>query len=183
MLIKDHKSYTAFFRKAATHHKQILHSDSEHHFARMNLSAHPVLAREDITEFLRSIKNKLHFPALLLNAFTARYSDADSKDAKRLIIQGEFFILDRFHKDDWAMQEEVFDATEEIGRDILAFLDEHYEENPQEGLFEWTEAMQEKISNLEVDSLAGTKFYFTISIPHQVALYLDENAFNPEMFT
>jgi hypothetical protein len=183
MLIKDHQSYTAFFRKAATNHKQILHSANEDHFARMNLSSHPVLAREDITEFLRSIKNKLHFPALLLNAFSARYSDSDSKDAKRLIIQGEFFILDRFHKDDWAMQEQVFDNTEEIGRDILSFLDDYYDENIQEGVFDWTEAMQEKISNLEVDSLAGTKFYFTISIPHQVALNLDENAFNIDMFS
>lgn len=183
MLIKDHQTYTAFFRKAATHHKKILHSDSEDHFARMNLSAHPMLAREDITEFLRSIKNKLHFPALLLNTFSGRYSDADSRDAKRLIIQGEFFILDRFHKDNWAMQEQVFDETEEIGRDILAFLDDYYDENIHEGIFEWTEAMQEKISNLEVDSLAGTKFYFTLSIPHQVALYLDPDAFNLDMFS
>jgi len=182
MLIKDHKTYTAFFRKSATHHKSILHSENESHFARMNLSAHPVLAREDITEFLRGIKNKLNFPALLLNTFIGRYADQDSKDAKRMEIQGEFFILDRYHKENWAMQELVFDDTEEIGRDILSFLDDHYEENPQEGIFNWNDSMQEKISNLEVDSLAGTKFYFTISIPHQVALNLNEDAFNLEMF-
>ena len=114
MLIEDHKTYTAFFLKSAINHKKILHTEEESHFARMNLSAHPVLAREDITEFLRGIKN--------------------------------------------------------------------YEENPQDGVFNWNNSMQEKISNLEVDSLAGTKFYFTISIPRQVALYLDADAFNPEMF-
>lgn len=182
MLIKDHKTYTNFFRLMAENHLEIGHSESECHFVRMNLSAHPVLAREDIKEFLRSVKSKLKFPALLLNTYQAKADAQDSRDAKRKVIQGEFFILDRVRKDDWDQQDEAFDTTEAIGTDILAFLGEYYEDAPQEGYFEWNDTMMEKISNLEVDSLAGTKFYFTLSIPSEVGLQLNTDRFKPELF-
>lgn len=182
MLIKDHATYTDFFRTMAENHVEILHTESECHFVRMNLSAHPVLAREDIKEFLRSVKNRLHFPALLLNTYQAKADAQDSYDGKRKVIQGEFFILDRIRKDDWDQQDQVFDATEAIGTDICAFLGEYYEDSPQEGYFEWNDTMMEKISNLEVDSLAGTKFYFTLSIPNEVAFQLDTDRFKPTLF-
>lgn len=181
-LIHDVKSYADFFRDMAKFHKKIRHTEDKPRFARMNLSSHPVLAREDIREFLRGMKNKLHFPALLLNTYTGKADASDSHDAKRLHIQGEFFILDRYHRDDFDMQEQVFTDTEQIGQDIVNFLGEYYEENEQDGFFQWNEAMTEKISNLEVDNLAGTKFYFTIDIPNQVKFNLDTDAFDPELF-
>ena len=182
MLINSHATYTDFFRTMARHHKQIHHTEEESHFARMNLSAHPVLAREDIKEFIKSLKNKLHFPALLLNAYQAKADAQDSHDAKRKVIQGEFFILDRMRKEDWNQQDEIFDITEKIGTDITAFLGAYYEDSPQDGWFEWNDAMMEKISNLEVDNLAGTKFYFTLSIPNEVAFQLNTDRFDPELF-
>ena len=182
MLINSHTTYTAFFLLMATHHKLIHHTPEEVHFVRMNLSAHPVLASEDIKEFIKSLKNKLHFPALLLNAYQAKADAGDSHDAKRKVIQGEFFILERVRKEDWDQQDEVFDRTEQIGTDILAFLGAYYEDTPEDGWFEWNDSMMEKISNLGVDSLAGTKFYFTISIPNEVAFQLNEDAFDPELF-
>jgi hypothetical protein len=182
MLIKDHTTYTSFFRLMAENHLDILHTPQECHFVRMNLSAHPVLAREDIKEFLRSLKNKLKFPALLLNTYQAKADAQDSRDAKRKVIQGEFFILDRLQKDNWDEQDEVFEATEAIGTDILALLAEYYEDTPQEGYFEWNDTMMEKISNLEVDNLAGTKFYFAISIPNEVAFQLNQSRFKDELF-
>ena len=182
MLIKNHKTYTDFFKLMAVHHVEIGHTEEEIHFVRMNLSAHPVLAREDIKEFLKSIRSRLHFPALLLNTYQAKADAQDSYDAKRKVIQGEFFILDRVKKEDWDDQDAVFDATEAIGTDILAFLGEYYEANEHEGYFEWNDSMMEKISNLEIDNLAGTKFYFTISIPNEVALQLNPDRFGPELF-
>lgn len=182
MLIKDHTTYTEFFRLMAVHHLEVLHSVEDCHFVRMNLSAHPVLAREDIKEFIKSIRTKLKFPALLLNAYQAKADAQDSNDAKRKVIQGEFFILDRMPKEDWSKQDEIFDQTEAIGTDIVAFLGDYYEEHPQEGYFEWNDTMMEKISNLEVDNLAGTKFYFTISIPYEVAFQLNPDRFRPELF-
>jgi len=182
MLIKDHTTYTSFFRLMAENHLEILHTESECHFVRMNLSAHPVLAREDIKEFLKSVRSKLHFPALLLNTYQAKADAEDSRDAKRKVIQGEFFILDRVKKEDWNEQDDAFDTTEAIGTDIIAFLGEYYEDAPQDGYFEWNDAMMEKISNLEVDNLAGTKFYFTLSIPNEVAFQLNTDRFKPELF-
>jgi hypothetical protein len=182
MLIKDHKTYTAFFRKMARHHKQIRHRDNEVRFVRMNLSSHPVLAREDIKELLKSVRSRLHFPALLLNTYQGKADAEDSYDAKRKVIQGEFFILDRVKKEDWEDQDEVFDKTEAIGTDILAFLGEYYEEYPFQGYFEWNDTMMEKISNLEIDNLAGTKFYFTLSFPNEKSFQLDPDKFEDELF-
>lgn len=182
MLIKDHRTYTDFFRLMATHHLSIRHSSGESHFARMNLSAHPMLAREDIKEFLKSLRNKLHFPALLLNTYQAKADAQDSYDAKRKVIQGEFFILDRVRKEDYDHQDDIFQATEEIGTDILSFLGEYYEASPHEGYFEWNDSMMEKISNLEVDNLAGTKFYFTISLPNEVAFQFRPDRFDDQLF-
>jgi hypothetical protein len=182
MLIKDHKTYTDFFLKMATHHVKIHHRAEQMRFVRMNLSAHPVLAREDIKEFLKAMRSKLHFPALLLNAYQSKTDAQDSYDAKRKQIMGEFFIVDRVKKEDFDHQDQVFDETDQIGQDILAFLGEYYECNPQEGIFSWSEASTEKISNLEVDNLAGTKFYFTISIPSEVALQLNADRFDEEIF-
>jgi hypothetical protein len=182
MLIKDHLSYVKFFRTMATYHKAIRHSETHQAFARMNLSAHPVLAREDIEEFLKGMKSRLNFPALLVNAPSGKFSHEDSNDAKRKLINGEFFVLNRYQKDDWDGQEAVFDDTTAIGNDIMAFLGEYYEEHPQEGYFQWEEGMEEKISNLNIDNLAGVKFYFTISIPYQTALNLNPDAFDPALF-
>ncbi|AWW32448.1 hypothetical protein DN752_21135 [Echinicola strongylocentroti] len=183
MLIKDHKTYTDFFRLMATHHKKIHHSEQHFAFARMNLSAHPILAKEDIHEFINGIRSKLHFPCLLLNTFMAKPSSDDSYDAKRKTIQGEFFILDRGEQMNWDDQEDIFDSTEEIGTDIMAFLGDYYEDAPQEGIFQWSDAMTEKISNLSKDkNLSGTKFYFTIDIPNEVAFQLNTDAFDPELF-
>ena len=182
MLIKDHATYTDFFRLMATHHKQIRHCSSNTAFVRMNLSSHPILAREDIKEFIKSLKNKLNFPALLLNTFQAKGDDSSSADAKRKIIQGEFFILDRMKREDWDQQDSIFQDTEQIGTDIIAFMSEYYEENPNHGVFDWNDTMTEKVSNLEVDSLAGTKFYFTINIPHEVSFQLNADAFEDALF-
>lgn len=167
----------------ARNHVRILHTDEEIHFVRMNLSAHPLLAKEDINEFLKSIRNKLEFPALLLNTYAVKPNAEDSYDAKRKTIQGEFFIIDRMQRDDFDKQDEVFQDTEEIGTDILAFLGEYYEASPHEGYFEWTDSMIEKLSNLTVDNLAGSKFYFTISIPAEQALQLNTDRFLPELFS
>lgn len=182
MLIKDHTTYTEFFRKMATHHVEIHHSPESIHFVRMNLSSHPVLAREDIKELLKSVKTRLQVPALLLNTYQLKADAQDSHDAKRKVIQGEFFILDRVKKEDFDDQDSVFDRTEAIGTDIIVFLGAYYEDAPQEGWFEWNDAMQEKISNLEFDNLAGTKFYFTLSIPSEVDFQLDTDRFDPELF-
>lgn len=181
-LIHNHQSYTKFFKDMATYHKKLMHSDNAVHFARLNLSAHPMLAREDIKEFLKAMKNKLQFPALLLNTFSTAASAADSEDAKRNMIRGEFFIFDRVRKDDFDHQDEVFDLTEEIGQDIINFLGEFYSENEEQGFFIWSEESTEKISNLEFDNLAGTKFYFTIDVPNEVKFQLNEDAFDPELF-
>lgn len=171
-----------FFELMATHHKKIHHSPASKAFARINLSAHPLLAKEDLSEFLKSIKASLNFPCLLANTYQGNADAADSFDAKRKIIRGEIFILDRVARDDWDARDLAWDDTEQIGTDIMSFLGEYYEENEHEGLFSWSEVSTEKLSNLTTDNLAGTKFYFTISIPNEINYQLNADAFDDELF-
>lgn len=179
-LIENHSSYVAAFRNLAMKHRQIGHlreGKEDNHFVRVNLSAHPLLAKEDIQEFFRKINNQLKFPALVLNTYTAGYSGEENYDSKRKQIRGEFFILDKVKKDDFDDQERVLDKTEAIGEEILAWLSEHYENFPQQGLIKWNEGQTESISNLNMGTVAGTKFYFTIDVPHQAKLNYNEGAF------
>jgi hypothetical protein len=179
-LIEDHTSYTKVFRSLANQHRQIGHlrqGEKDIHFVRVSLSEHPALAQADLKEFIRSVNNVLRFPALVLASYRAGYSADSTNESKRKLFRGSFFILDRVPKDDFDKLEEVHQQSEVIGEEIIAYLGEHYEENPQNGLFIWDEGENEKISNIDMDNLAGTKFYFTVSVPHQAKLELNTNAF------
>lgn len=178
-LIEDHSSYTSAFRSIASKHKKIGHlrnGEKDIHFVRVTLSKHPLLAEADIKEFFRKVNHQLKFPALVLVAYTGGYS-GDNNDSKRKKFLGEFFILDQVKKDDFDDLESKLDETEKIGEEIIAYLGEHYEENPHHGLLIWNEGQNEPISNMNMGTLAGTKFYFTIDVPHQQKLN-----FNPEAF-
>lgn len=181
-LIENHNTYSNTFRNIAMMHKKLGHlrkGEQDIHFVRAVLSKHPMLSEGDLKEFLRSIHNKLRFPAMVLVSYSAEYS-AENHDAKRKKFMGEFFILDRVKKDDFDDLEVKLDETEQTGEEIIAFLGDYYEEHPQDGLFIWEEGQSEKISNLEVDNLAGTKFYFTIDVPHQAKLSNFSDAFYNE---
>jgi hypothetical protein len=181
-LIENHQSYTNTFRELAMKHKKLQHlknGEDDIHFVRATLSRHPMLSEGDLREFIKGLRNKIKFPAMVLVAYGSGYSAANH-DAKRKQIQGEFFILDRVQKDDYDDIDLKLDETEQIGEEIMAFLGDWYEENEYHGLFQWDEAQNEKISNLGIDNLAGTKFYLTIDIPHQAKLSNFRDAFNFE---
>lgn len=179
-LINSHSSYTAFFRTMAQRHKKIAHGvNGQMHFVRVTLSKHPLLAEEDIKEFFRKVNNQLRFPALVLVAYTAGYN-ANNQDAKRKEFHGEFLILDKVKKEDFEDLEQKLDETEEIGEEIMGFLDEYYQDFPEQGILQWNEGQTEAIANMNMGNLAGTKFYFTIDVPHQAQLAFNENAFHPE---
>lgn len=179
-LIESHTSYTATFRMLAQKHKQINHlagGDDDIHFVRCVLSKHPMLAASDISEFLKSMRTRLKFPAMVLVSYSTGYGQ-NSNDAKRKKIEGEFFILDRVTRDDWNGIEQVLESSEEIGEDILGYLVDYYDEHPEDGLFKYDEGINEKFAGSEIDNLAGTKFYFTIDIPNQAGIAFDETKFN-----
>lgn len=179
-LIENHTTYTATFRMLAKKHKELLHlagGADDIHFVRCVLSKHPMLSQGDLSEFLKSLKHKLQMPFMLLVAYSGEYGKSHN-DAKRKTIQGEFMILDRVQRGDWAKLDTVLDKTEKIGEEILAYLVDYYDENPGDGIMKYEEGMSEKISNTSIDSLAGTKFYFSIDIPNQVVMQFDEDNFN-----
>ena len=97
-----------YFKKLATNHKEIRHSETEKHFYRF-----------EVDEVLTGI-NKLKYPAFILEGYRFTYKDmkADNPVKKR---QGAFILLD--HVGDPGNHDkihEVWDRLEEIGDDILS---------------------------------------------------------------
>jgi hypothetical protein len=179
-LIEDHSTYTATFRMLATKHLQLNHlkeGDDDIHFLRCVLSKHPMLSQADLSEFIKSVRHRVKVPFMLLVAYSAEY-DQSHNDAKRKGFQGEFIILDRVKKDDWDEIEAKIDSTEKIGEDIMGYLIDYYDEHPEDGILEHEQSMNEKISGTDMDNFAGTKFYFTISVPNQAALEFDPAKFD-----
>jgi hypothetical protein len=168
-MIGNHKSYTETFRQLAMRHKLIRHSDTSMHFARITLSKAPVFGRDELREFIQSKKNVLEYPALLLISYDADYS-SHHKDSLTKSVNGEFIILEAVEKDNFEQLDDVLDKTEEIGEQLLATLRDHYDDTPEEGLFQDGEMMNEKIAGLGSENLAGTKFYFSITMPNSCRL-------------
>jgi len=97
-----------YFKKLATNHKEIRHSETEKHFYRF-----------EVDEVLTGI-NKLKYPAFILEGYRFTYKDmkADNPVKKR---QGAFILLD--HVGDPGNHDkihEAWDRLEEIGDDILS---------------------------------------------------------------
>ena len=178
-LIEDHTTYTATFRMLAQKHKALLHLKTgadDVHFVRCVLSKHPMLAQGDLDEFLKGIRNVIKVPFMLLVAYSTQ-NNSSHQDAKKKALQGEFFIFDRYEKSDWDARDAKLASTEKIGEEIMSYLVEYYEENPQDGQLKWDEGMTEPFGKTIIDNLAGNKFYFTIEIPNQVAMEFDADNF------
>jgi hypothetical protein len=163
-MIHNHKSYTDTFRQLAMRHKKILHSDTEMHFARIVLSRTPIFGRDELSEFVNSRRNQLKYPALLLISYHVDYG-ANHHDSLVKPLNGEFIILEPVVDGKYDQLDEVLDNTETIGEDLIATLANYYEDHPEDGLFMWEEAMNEKLAKVGNEKLAGTKFYFSVRVP------------------
>jgi hypothetical protein len=178
-LIENHKSYTEIFKKLAAKHRDIRHGTPEGRisFVRCVLSGHPLMKNNDLEEFMKTTLNSLKFPAMVLIAYGTDYA-MDNYDAKRKIINGEYVIFDKVQRDEYDGVEEKLDSTEKIGESILGFLDSYYSNNPNDGLLQVGDNNAEKIRmTMSGTDLAGSKFYFSISMPHNVELEYNESMF------
>jgi len=98
----------AYFRKLATEHVEIRHSETDKHFYRFEL--------EEILMGLNNVK----YPAMILEGYKFDYTDNKSDNPVKNR-QGAFVLMDVVNDPgDYDKIHDLWDRMEEIGDDILA---------------------------------------------------------------
>ena len=143
-------------------HKSILHSEQEKHFARINLSKHPVLGAEDLREFMNGTAKTLKAPFCLAAAPIIEFvGDADSI---RATIKGEFFIFDKATQGNYEEKEDKQTSMQNIANDFLAFIKQYFLRNEDKGNFMANEVTVEFVDNVLTKGYTGAKAYFTVEL-------------------
>lgn len=179
-----HKEYIALFREVATRHVDINHTADEMHFARMVLSRDAYLnSQMQISEFVESIRSKLHAPCMLIASYEAEYRDNRSDSMEKALF-GRMIILDEIRKNDFEGEELVLEKTEQIGEECLAYVAavlqnevEDLEGEYYSGYLEWNGASSEKLTSISARNFAGTGFNFYIVFGAEA-----DTSFNPLKF-
>ena len=155
-----------YFRKLASEHISIQHSDVEKHFYRFELE-----------EVLSSLK-KINYPALILEGYRYRLTD-DKSDNPMKNRSGAFIILGHL-KDigDYDAMHELWDSQEEICDDIVARIkaDKRIEAAVRD--FDLNSVEVTLIAN-ENDRNYGIRCTFTISSP--MPMDVDPTKWNYEL--
>lgn len=156
-----HTEYVEFFRDIARTHPDLLHSDSAMHFGRLVITRDPLMgSQHQINEFLHNNGSKLKYPCLLLVAFRGDYADNRS-DNKRKRMDGSFILLDKVREGDHDGEEDVYNRMETLGEEIASICIDHFDDNPEQGIFDVNVMENEKIAKVANDKF-GVKFYFGI---------------------
>lgn len=159
-----HSQYTQFFRQLAEQHVAIRHSKDECRFVRMILSSDPLQRIMDAREFYDGLRSKVADGyIMILESYEADYSD-NSGDQKLKEFHGAFFILHHVQPGDFDGLEEVLDATEEIGEDIMGTTLERINKDfslPKKQM-KVNGIMNERIGPVG-DTYHGTKFSFSFT--------------------
>lgn len=102
-------SYIDYFKKIASEHKSILHSEASKHFFMM-----------DINEFTGDIPSSARYPALILLQLSGRFVD-DNQDNCLNVVTGGFMVVDHCKKlNDYEREIEIMDESFRIGNQIIA---------------------------------------------------------------
>lgn len=174
----NHSQYISLFREVARKHVDIAHTDDSPHFARIVLTRDPFLdSRAQISEFLESAAFRLKSPVLLVSSYTADYGDMQD-DFLRKGLTGRMVVLQDTRKGNFNDEEAAYTDTERMGEECLMYLNEHFENNPQEGMLLWNNAGNEKLSGITDRNFCGTGFTFTILSNDNPYL-----SYNPEKFS
>lgn len=111
-----------YFETIATEHIAIQHSDSEKHFARIN-----------IDEVLGGLKTKLKFPALVVESPEGFFTDDTIDNVLRGYVIG-FTIVDRVKPGDFDGEETVLAITEQMVMDIVSRLRKEHRDYSTAGI-------------------------------------------------
>lgn len=170
-------SYHNTFKDLATRHLDILHSEEEMHFARINISKHPIIGAEDLKEFFNSISKKLKTPFVLSAA--PEYQNSNDQDNAQQIVMGEFFVMDRSERGDYDDKQSIMEKCQGICEDFISDLFRQFEEDETKGMIDYDSLNIEFVNNVTTNGYAGAKCYFNIKLFTPSKFINKENRFNP----
>lgn len=103
--------YVSYFENIARRHKQILHTDNEKHFYRM-----------DIEEVITGLRTDINYKALVLENHEGIFYDKNSDNIYEMQ-SGAFLVLDNLNSPgDTNLQMQIMDECFSIGVDILSWI-------------------------------------------------------------
>jgi hypothetical protein len=145
--------YVAYFENLARMHEQILHTDSEKHFFRL-----------DPDEYLIGLKSDVNYPALMLESYDCDFTDREANSILKTI-NGAFAILKHLDEEgDTASMHLIWDECEQIGLDILVRA--YNEKYIRTGLIvnlDFNTVNMQLLHN-EADRAYGCRFTFSILV-------------------
>lgn len=181
-MIKDHSTYIEAWKALAIAHVDIAHTESENHFARINLVQNPYIgAVGQLSEFLNGIGGRLKSPIMLLSTYQGGYKNQPPADALRKIFDGSIVILKKVKSNNADDEEQVHDFTEQICEDLISWWRDYFEENPDQGVIDWGMVDTEKVSGV-AGEYSGTIMKFGFHVPYETEMRIKETKFNfPEL--
>lgn len=170
-------SYHNLFKELATRHVDIQHSEEEKHFARINLSKHPVLGAEDLREFFNSTAKTLKTP-FILSAYP-EYQNSNDVDNAQQTVMCEFFAMDLAKQGDYEGNQTKMEAMQGICEDFVAEILRKFDEDETMGMVEYASVNIEFLHNVTTKGYAGAKCYLNVKLFTPSKFKKKENRFNP----
>lgn len=151
----DHAgNYYAFMREIAENHVDIKHSDTNKHFY-----------RGELEEFFLSLRNKVKFPALVVEGFELNYTETNPIVKYR---ESAFTVIFDYRKrDDFDAITDCFSKSEIIGEEILNQIKTYGKNLACQVLIENIHAVE--LLN-ETELYAGVRFSFSLKKIHQTKI-------------
>jgi hypothetical protein len=144
------KEYYQFMKQIAERYRLIAHSEQQAHFF-----------RGELEEFYVGLRNRVNFPALVVEGFNLSYSDTVKRRETSFIIAQSYT-----EQDDYDQLEEVFDLCERIGDEVVRYLGEYFSECAR-----ITNITAAQLEN-ESEKYCALRYTFDIEMP----FYQDLNA-------
>ena len=157
------KNLISYFKKIASSHVSILHTEENKHFFRFELE-----------EVLTGIKSTINYPALILEGYDFAYEDSQSDNLIKNR-NGAFILLDHAtHPDDFDRIDNIYDEMEEIADDIIAKIkcDKRNIQIPFIVGFDFDKVQGMMIKG--ADQTFGMRITFTISSPRDITVNQDK---------
>lgn len=156
-------------QQMATEHKEIGHTEQERHFVQIYQGDGP-FGGLVVRPFLDAIKADLHYPALVVPTYDWDYLDNQDNRLKKY--KCGYLVFCRAKSPREEDMNEALDKAERIGEQVLAGLEQHFQDFPSSKAMRFAGSSGEYVV-IEESELAGVRFNFTFLSSAASALKYD----------
>jgi len=145
--------YVGYFENLARVHRDILHTDSEKHFFRL-----------DPEEYMISLTSEVNYPCLMLESYDCTFFDRETNNILKNI-NGAFAILKHLENEqDKNEVHEIWDECERIGTEILVRI--YNEKFTRQNIvikLDFNSVVMQPLAN-EPGRAYGMRFTYTVAV-------------------